>query len=247
MRLKDKVAIVTGGSRGIGRAICCSLAKEGANIVINFIKNKEAAESVAKEVKELGGKPTLAQADVANQDEVEKLVEKVFDDLGRIDILVNNAGLVRDNLLYSMEKEDWESVMKTNVGGVFHCTKAVIRPMMMQRKGRIINISSYSGTRGGKGQSNYASSKAAINAFTRAVALELASKGITVNAIAPGMIETDMSTQVRNLTSDTIKDRIPLGRYGQPEDVAKVVTFLATDDSSYITGQLLTVDGGLGL
>jgi len=247
MKLKDQVAIVTGGSRGIGRAISFAFAKEGATVVLNYVQNKEAAQVAAKEIESLGGKPHLAQADVTDQAQVEKLVDQVFDQYGRIDILVNNAGVVRDGLLYSMEKEDWDSVLNTNLGGVYHFTKAVIRPMIMQRKGRIINISSYSGSRGGKGQSNYASSKAAVNAFTRAVALELAGKGITVNALAPGMIETDMSKQVRNLASDSIKERIPLGRYGQPEDVAKVAMFLASEDSAYMTGQLLTVDGGLGL
>lgn len=247
MKLKDQVAIVTGGSRGIGRAISCAFAKEGATVVLNYVQNKEAAQVAAKEIESLGGKPHLAQADVTDQAQVEKLVDQVFDQYGRIDILVNNAGVVRDGLLYSMEKEDWDSVLHTNLDGVYHFTKAVIRPMMMQRKGRIINISSYSGSRGGKGQSNYASSKAAVNAFTRAIALELAGKGITVNALAPGMIETDMSKQVRNLASDNIKEKIPLGRFGQPEDVAKVAMFLASEDSAYMTGQLLTVDGGLGL
>ncbi len=247
MRFKDQVVIVTGGSRGIGRAICRLFAREGATVVVNYRQDKESAAAVEKEVEELGGKAHLVQLDVANREEVDKTVESLFDQLGRIDVLVNNAGVVRDSLLFSMEPADWDAVMQTNLNGVFYFTKAVIRPMLMQRKGRIINISSYSGSRGGKGQANYAASKAAVNAFTRAVALELAGKNITVNAVAPGMIETDMSAAVRSLADGEIKKRIPLGRYGQPDDVAKAVLFLASEDSSYITGQLLTVDGGLGL
>ncbi len=247
MKFKDQVVIVTGGSRGIGRSICHHFAQEGATVVVNYLQNKEAAETVEKEVKELGGKAHLVQLDVSNHEQVDQTVEKLFDDLGRIDVLVNNAGVVRDGLLFSMENEDWNAVMQTNLNGVFYFTKAVIRPMVMQRKGRIINISSYSGQRGGKGQANYAASKAAVNAFTRAVALELAGKKITVNAVAPGMIETDMSANIRSLANGEIKKQIPLGRYGLPEDVAKVVSFLASEDSAYMTGQLLTVDGGLGL
>lgn len=247
MRFKDQVVVVTGGSRGIGRSICRHFAQEGATVVVNYVKNKESAESVQKEIEELGGKAHLIQLDVSDKEKVDQTVESLFDELGRIDILVNNAGVVRDGLLFSMEAEDWDAVMQTNLNGVFYFTKAVIRPMVMQRKGRIINISSYSGSRGGKGQANYAASKAAVNAFTRAVALELAGKNITVNAVAPGMIETDMSANIRSLANGEIKKRIPLGRYGLPEDIAKAVTFLASEDSSYITGQLLTVDGGLGL
>ena len=247
MQFKDQVVIVTGGSRGIGRAICRLFAREGATVVVNYRQDKESAAAVEKEVEELGGKAHLIQLDVSNREEVDKAVESLFDQLGRIDVLVNNAGVVRDSLLFSMEPGDWDAVMQTNLNGVFYFTKAVIRPMVMQRKGRIINISSYSGARGGKGQANYAASKAAVNAFTRAVALELAGKNITVNAVAPGMIETDMSAHVRSLANGEIKKRIPLGRYGQPDDVAKAVLFLASENSNYITGQLLTVDGGLGL
>lgn len=246
-KLKGRVAIVTGGSRGIGRAICLALAGEGATVVVNYLKNTAAAEQVAQEVASVGGVAELAAGDVASNAEAEKIVEQVMEKFGRVDVLVNNAGVVKDALLYSMEKEDWDAVLNTNLGGVFNFTKAVVRPMVMQRRGRIINISSYSGARGGKGQSNYAASKAAVNAFTRAIALELAPKGITVNAVAPGMIETEMSSQVRSLAEDEIKNRIPLGRYGQPEDVARIVQFLASDESGYMTGQLLTVDGGLGL
>lgn len=247
MDFKDFVVIVTGGSRGIGRAISRFFASKGATVVINYVKNRDAAEEVAKEVTGAGGQAELIQVDVSDQAAVDKAVEEIFDKYGRIDVLVNNAGVVRDGLLFSLEKEDWDRVIDTNLNGVYHFTKAVIRPMMMNRKGKIINISSYSGSRGGKGQANYAASKAAVNSFTRAVALELAAKGITVNAVAPGMIETDMSSQVRALAEDKIKERIPLGRYGQPDDVAKVVGFLASDAAEYITGQLVTVDGGLGL
>ena len=245
MRLKEKIALVTGASRGIGKAIALHLAEEGAQIIINYAKNSEKAkEVVAAVVESSGGKALAMQADVSCWQEVEKMVDSIYEKFGRIDILVNNAGVNRDELLISMEKEDWDAVINTNLGGLFHCTKAVAKYMMIQKSGRIINMSSVAGERGGRGQSNYAASKGGVNAFTRSVAMELAPKKITVNAIAPGVIETEMSSTVIRRAKDFILNSVALKRLGQPEEIAKVVAFLASDDSSYITGEVIRVDGG---
>ncbi|HRZ86824.1 MAG TPA: 3-oxoacyl-ACP reductase family protein [bacterium] len=245
MRFKDRVALVTGGSRGIGRAIALQFIREGATVYVNYLKNKAMAEEICAEAEKLSGTCYLVPGDVKSEYDANKIVDEVTDKSGRIDILVNNAGVTRDTLLMSMERSDWDEVVDTNLGSIFNFTRAAARYMMMEKRGRIVNISSFSGNRGGKGQANYAASKAAVNAFTRAVALELAPKGITVNAVAPGMIVTDMSSAVRGLASDTILGKIPLGRYGSAEEVAKLVAFLASDDAAYITGEVIAIDGGM--
>jgi 3-oxoacyl-[acyl-carrier protein] reductase len=245
MRFKDKVVLVTGGSRGIGRAIALLFAREGAIVYINYLKNKDRAEEVLAEAQKLGGTCYLVPGDVKREEDASKIIDGIAEKSGKIDILVNNAGITKDMLLMSMDRGAWDDVMDTNAGSVFNFTRAVAMHMMMEKKGRIINISSFSGERGGKGQSNYAASKAAVNAFTRAVALELAPKGITVNAVSPGMILTDMSSAVRGLANDTILGKIPMGRYGTPEDVAGLVAFLASDDAAYITGEVIAIDGGM--
>lgn len=244
MRLKEKVALVTGASRGLGKAIAVRLAEEGAQVVVNYAKNAEKAEEVVKTIQSAGGTALAMQADVACLEEVEKMVDTIYEKFGRIDILVNNAGVNRDGLLISMEQEDWDTVISTNLGGLFNCTKAVAKYMMVQKSGRIINISSIAGERGGRGQSNYAASKGGVNAFTRSVAMELALKRITVNAVAPGVVETEMSSTVIRRAKDHILNSIALKRLGHPEELAKVVAFLASDDSSYITGEIIRVDGG---
>jgi 3-oxoacyl-[acyl-carrier protein] reductase len=244
MKLKDKVALVTGASRGLGKAIALQLAAEGARVTVNYMKSADQAEEVVKEVISRGGSAAAVQADITSLAEVEKMVDSLYEQFGRIDILVNNAGVTKDELLISMTPEDWDSVIKTNLGGLFNCTKAVAKYMMVQKSGRIINISSVAGERGGRGQSNYAASKGGINAFTRSVAMELAPKKITVNAVAPGVVETEMSSTVIRRAKDIILDAVALKRLGQPEEIAKVVAFLASDDSSYITGEVIRVDGG---
>jgi len=244
MKLKDKVALVTGASRGLGKAIALQLAAEGAQVTVNYMKSADQAEGVVKEIISRGGSAAAMQADITSLAEVEKMVDSLYEQFGRIDILVNNAGVTKDELLISMTPEDWDSVIKTNLGGLFNCTKAVAKYMMVQKSGRIINISSVAGERGGRGQSNYAASKGGINAFTRSVAMELAPKKITVNAVAPGVVETEMSSTVIRRAKDIILDAVALKRLGQPEEIAKVVAFLASDDSSYITGEVIRVDGG---
>ncbi|MDY6861371.1 MAG: 3-oxoacyl-ACP reductase FabG [Thermodesulfobacteriota bacterium] len=244
MRLKDKIAIVTGASRGIGKFIALSLAKEGALAIINFKEKQEKAQEVLDNIKEEGGRGEIWQTDVTSWEKVKEMMDDIYLKYGRIDILVNNAGTTMDNLILDMSKDDWDMVINTNLGSVFNCVKAVAQYMILQKSGRIINISSISGERGGRGQANYAASKGGINAFTRAAAMELASKGITVNAVAPGLIDTKMSETVIRRAKGHIKDFVALRRPGQPEEVAKVVTFLASDDASYITGEIVKVDGG---
>lgn len=247
MRLKDHVALVTGGSRGIGRAIAKAFAGEGAKVAVVYRGSKEAAESLVAEVRSAGGTVVSLQADVANGDQVKECVAAVEKELGPITILVNNAGIIRDDLFVRLEPDAWNAVIQTNLGGTFNFTHAVAYGMVRARKGRIINISSVAAEHTNPGQTNYAASKGAINAFTRALATELASRNVTVNAIAPGFIETDMSEAVRNKAGDLIKKMIPMRRLGQPDDVAKMAVFLASDDASYVTGQVITVDGGLSL
>ncbi len=247
MRLKDQVAVVTGGSRGIGRAIVQALAAEGAKVAFIYRGNQQAAETLVAEVKQAGGTVQALQCDVTNLDEAQQCVEKVEKEWGAIRILVNNAGIIKDDLFVRMEPAAWDAVLKTNLGGTYNFCRAVAFNMMRQRQGRIINVSSVAAEHTNPGQTNYAASKGAINAFTRALAVELASRGVTVNAIAPGFVETEMTEAVRNKAGDLIKKMIPMKRLGKPEDIARVAVFLAGPESSYITGQVITVDGGLSL
>jgi 3-oxoacyl-[acyl-carrier protein] reductase len=243
--LTGKVAIVTGGSRGIGRAISLRLARAGADVAVVFAGNREKAEAVVSEIQEMGRRSLAIQADVSQAEQVDAMVKQVIEEFGRIDILVNNAGITRDNLLLRLKEEDWDAVMSTNLKGVFLCTKAVTRQMMKQRFGRIINISSVVGLIGNPGQANYVAAKAGVIGLTKTAARELASRGITVNAIAPGFIETDMTAVLGEETREQMLGQIPLGRFGSAEDVAGAVAFLASDDAAYITGQTLNVDGGM--
>jgi 3-oxoacyl-[acyl-carrier protein] reductase len=247
MRLKDQVAIITGGSRGIGKAIALAFAAEGARVALIYRGSQEAAEAIVKEITGNGGKALALQCDVADPAAAQACCEKVEKELGSVDILVNNAGVIHDDLFVRLEPENWNKVIQTNLGGTYNFCRAVAFPMMRKRAGRIINVSSVAATHVNPGQTNYAASKGAINSFTRALAVELAARGVTVNAIAPGFIETDMSAPVRAKAGDLIKKFIPMRRIGAPEDIARVAVFLASGDSGYLTGQVLTVDGGLSL
>ncbi|MGQ9454739.1 MAG: 3-oxoacyl-[acyl-carrier-protein] reductase [Armatimonadota bacterium] len=247
MQLDGQVALITGAGRagkGIGRAIALRLAREGVRIAIaDYVA--EAAEAVAREVEDLGGEALALQANVADMGDVEKMVQATVDRFSRIDILVNNAGITRDNLLVRMSEEEWDAVLDTNLKGVFNCTKAVAKLMMRERRGKIINMSSVMGIVGNAGQANYSASKGGVIAFTKAVAKELGSRGINVNAVAPGFIQTAMTDEMPEDAKKGIEDRIPLRRLGMPEDVAEVVLFLCTESAGYITGQVIAVDGGL--
>ncbi len=242
--IAGKAAVVTGGSRGIGREIVRVLAAEGADVTFFYLRNREAAEALEKECASAGTTVTALQVDVRHAEDCRKAVESVLDRTDRIDILVNNAGVIRDNLLPAFTEDEINDVFATNVLGVFHITGAVVPVMMRQRSGAIINISSASGEKGGKGQTNYAASKGAVNAFTRALAVELAPRKIRVNAVAPGLIETEMSREVRELAGDRALDRILLGRYGTAAEVASMVCFLASRHGAYINGEIIHVDGG---
>lgn len=243
--LTDQVAIVTGASRGIGRSIALYLAKLGAKVVVNYSGSKEKAEAVANDIQENGGTAIAVQANVANSDDVSALMKETIDAFGRIDILVNNAGITRDNLLMRMKEDDWDAVMNTNLKGVFLCTKAVSRQMMKQRAGRIVNIASIVGVSGNAGQANYVAAKAGVIGLTKTSAKELAARNIYVNAVAPGFIDTEMTEELPEDIKEQMLGQIPLAKLGNPEDVAKVVAFLASDDASYMTGQTLHVDGGM--
>ncbi len=242
-RLRGQVAIVTGASRGIGRAIALALSAEGANVVVNYSSSSEAAQQVADEIVVGGGSASALQADVSKATHVEALLNTVMEKWNRVDVLVNNAGITRDTLLLRMKPEDWQAVIDLNLTGVFLCSRAVSKVMLKQRAGRMINITSVAGQIGNPGQANYSAAKAGVIGFTKSVAKELASRGITVNAVAPGFVATDMTN---NLKSEEIISYIPLGRYGQPEEVAGMVRFLAADPAAaYITGQVFNVDGGM--
>jgi len=245
MLLGNKVAIITGGSRGIGRAVAIAMAAAGAKVVINFAGNRSAAQQVLDTIQANGGQAIIVQADVSQPEQVDYLVRESINAFGRIDILVNNAGITRDNLLLRMKEEDWDAVLNTNLRGVFLCTKAVSRIMMKQKSGKIINMTSVVGVMGNAGQSNYAAAKAGVIGFTKSMAKELASRSITVNAIAPGFIATDMTAVLSEQVKTDLAEKIPLGRLGEPDDVAAAVLFLASDNANYITGQTLNVDGGM--
>jgi len=245
MHLDGKVTIVTGASRGIGRSVAIELAKLGAKVVINYAGNEVAAKEVKDIIVAAGGQAIAIKADVANVEAVNAMVKETIDTFGKIDILVNNAGITRDNLLMRMKEEDWDAVMNINLKGVFVCTKSVSRIMMKQRVGKIINMTSVVGLMGNAGQANYAAAKAGVIGFTKSMAKELASRGITVNAIAPGFINTDMTAVLSEQVKKDLAGKIPVGRLGSPEDVAAAVAFLASDSASYITGQTLNVDGGM--
>lgn len=243
--LRERVALVTGGSRGIGRAIALRLAGAGATVAVNYRQKDTTAHEVVREIEENGGRAGAWRADVGDGAQVEAMVEEITALFGRLDILVNNAGVIRDFLLLEMDEKDWATVLQTNLAGVYHCSKAAVRGMMMRRWGRIINLSSVAALRGGKGQTNYSASKGAINAFTHSLALELGPKGITVNAIAPGLIATDMSQGILPFADGWVRERIALRRVGRPEDIAPLAVFLASEGAAYITGQIITVDGGM--
>ena len=243
--LNGKIALVTGASRGIGRAIAIELAAAGADVLVNYAGNETAAQQVVQAIENLGRTALLYKANVSVSAEVEKMVEFALKHFGKIDIVVNNAGITRDNLLMRMKDEEFDDVVNTNLKGVFNCIKAVTRPMMKQRSGRIINISSVVGVIGNAGQANYVAAKAGVIGITKSVARELASRNITVNCVAPGFIETDMTDKLSSDMKDALLKQIPLGVLGQPEQIAKVVRFLASDDASYMTGQTIHVDGGM--
>lgn len=243
--LAGKVALVTGASRGIGKAIALAFGGSGAAVVVNYRDNQAQAEETAGEIEKQGGTAITWRADVADGDQVGIMVEGIVSRFDRLDILVNNAGIVRDLLLLQMEKQDWTTVLETNLFGVYHCARAVLKGMVLKRWGRIINLSSIAAFQGGRGQTNYAASKGAINAFTRSLAAEVGPKGITVNAIAPGLIATDMSRGVLAVSDSVARERIALRRIGKPADVAPLALFLASDAAGYITGQVIHVDGGM--
>lgn len=245
MSLTGKNALVTGASRGIGRAIAVELAKNGANIAISYVNNKDKAEEVVNEIKRYGVKAIAVKADVSKEEEVLNMVKIVKESIGSIDILVNNAGINRDNLLMRMSTEDWDKVIDTNLKGTYLCSKALIRDMIKKKSGKIINITSVAGVAGNFGQTNYSASKAGVIGFTKSLAKEVASRGINVNAIAPGLIETDMTLALKEDIRDSLVKNIPMGRLGTVQDIANIVIFLASEKSNYITGQVINVDGGM--
>ena len=244
MDLKGKVAVVTGASRGIGKAVALKLASLGADIAINYAGNEQAALETKSEVEALGVKVICEKVDVSDFDQVKEFMDSVTNEFGSIDILVNNAGITKDTLLMKMKEDDWDRVIDVNLKGVFNCTKSVTRQMMKQRSGRIINMTSIVGITGNAGQGNYCAAKAGVIGLTKATARELASRNINVNAIAPGFIATDMTDVLKDDIKDAMLSKIPLGKFGQAEDVANAVAFLASDMSAYITGQVINVDGG---
>jgi 3-oxoacyl-[acyl-carrier protein] reductase len=247
MRFEGKTAIVTGGSRGIGRACVARLVSEGAKVAMLYNRNAQAAEGLIAELNAPAGQLRAIQADVRDLARAHQIVDQLFEEWGQIDVLVNSAGIVQDGLLGAMTAEQWRDVVETNLGGTFNYCHAVTQPMMMMRKGSIVNLSSTAAEFAARGQVNYAASKGGIDGLTRALAKELAPRNVRVNAVAPGMIETDMSQVVRGIAGEQIKKIIPLKRIGQPQEIAAVVAFLASDEAAYLTGQVVRVDGGLSL
>ena len=242
---EGKAALVTVASRGIGRAIALNLGKNGANVVVNYSGSKEKAEAVVEEIKSFGQEAIAVQANVADTDDVKRMVKETIDTFGSLDILVNNAGITRDNLLMRMKEEEFDQVIDTNLKGVFNCTKAVTRQMMKQRAGKIVNLASIVGVSGNPGQVNYVAAKAGVIGMTKSVAKELATRNVHVNAVAPGFISTEMTDELTDEQKQSMYDMIPLNRLGDPEDVANVVKFLASEESDYMTGQTIHVDGGM--
>ncbi|MEE9276727.1 MAG: SDR family NAD(P)-dependent oxidoreductase [bacterium] len=245
MDLSEKVALVTGGGRGIGRACCLALAGAGAAVAVNYSRSREAAEEVKAEIEAGGGRAEVFGADVSSLEEAQRLFAEVKEAFGTLDILVNNAGVVQDTLLLTMKPEAWKKVLGVSLDGAYHCTKLAVEIMFRKRAGRVINIASVSGVRGGRGQVNYAAAKGGLISFTRACAVEMGGRGLRFNAVLPGMIVTDMSERVRRQAGDDLLDRIPAGRFGEPEDVAALVLFLASPAADYINGEAIAVDGGM--
>ena len=245
--LSGKVALVTGGARGIGGACSLALARLGATVIINYCRSKDAAERLQEEIAGAGGQARTFRADVSKPDEVEAMFAFLRREYARLDILVNNAGIIRDSLLLLMKLDDWQSVQDVNVTGTFLCTRCAVEMMLRQHAGKIITIASASAVSGGRGQTNYAASKGALVSFTRASAVELGRKGIQINAVLPGIIETDMSKAIRERAGAALLERIPVRRFGQPSEVASLVAFLASEESNYIIGQAISIDGGLSI
>ncbi len=246
-RFTDKIALVTGASRGIGRAIALRLASEGAHVVVNFARDEDGANSVVADIEAAGGSASTYQADVSDVDSATDMIKSVAKEHGKLDILVNNAGTTRDQIILKMTEDDWDTVMRINLKGVFNCSKPAVRTMMRKRYGRIINITSVSGVLGNAGQTNYSASKAGVIGFTRALAREVASRSITVNAVAPGFIPTKLTGDLPDDVRDATLGMIPLARWGDPDEIANAVAFLASDEAAYITGQTLNVDGGMAI
>jgi 3-oxoacyl-[acyl-carrier protein] reductase len=242
---RGRVAIVTGAGRGIGRAVALRLAAEGASVAISYRSNDDAARETAGAVREAGVECEVFKGDVASPEDVQMLFECVTDTFGRLDILVNNAGLTRDNLMMRMKEEEFDEVLRTNLGGTYLCTRAALRPMVRARWGRIVNVSSVVGLVGNAGQANYAASKAGIIGFTKSVAREVAQRGITANAVAPGYVETELTVSLPENVKEAIRTQVPMGRFGEAQEVAEVVTFLAGEGAGYVTGQTIAVDGGM--
>ncbi|NHM29761.1 3-oxoacyl-[acyl-carrier-protein] reductase [Neobacillus terrae] len=245
MKLDGKSVLVTGASRGIGREIALEFAREGANVAVNFSGSEAKANETVDEIKAMGRDAFSVQCDVSNAESVASMVKETIDRFGKLDVLVNNAGITKDNLIMRMKEEEWDDVININLKGVFLCTKAVTRQMMKQRSGRIVNIASIVGVSGNPGQANYVAAKAGVIGLTKTTAKELSSRNITVNAVAPGFITTDMTEKLTEEVKSEMLKQIPLARFGEPKDIAKVAVFLASDDSSYMTGQTLHVDGGM--
>lgn len=245
MHLKDKIALVTGGGRGIGAAICRKLAEHGASIVVNDIAENEETKAFLEELKGYGGDAIFIAADVSKPDDAKRLIEGAIEKMGKLDILINNAGITRDNLILRMTEEQWDQVIAVNLKGTFNCVQAAARPMIRQRGGAIVNLSSVVGIVGNAGQANYSASKAGVIGITKSAARELASKGVRVNAVAPGFIDTPMTQALPEEYSNKLKEMIPMAKFGTPEDVANVVVFLASDDAAYVTGEVIKIDGGL--